>query len=179
MVSFGGIVKFPLYPACAQPVRNLLRKAAQGFPAGQRVFLNQRTKEQIMEGTFLPTTAVEREQLDWGTLGWISRPSSTGAAQLVVIEVNLLPGCGHNFHKHPDQEEVIYVLAGQVEQWLREEKRLLGPGDSVFIPADVVHASFNIGNEPAKVLAILGPCVSGGGYVSVEVGDQAPWNTLR
>ncbi len=132
-----------------------------------------------MQGQFRPSTTVERDQLDWGSLGWLSRPATSGAEKLVVIEVNFLPGYGHNFHKHPDQEEVIYVIAGQVEQWLEDEKRLLGPGDSVFIPADVVHASFNIGTEPAKVLAILGPCVSDAGYVSVEVADQAPWNTLR
>jgi hypothetical protein len=43
----------------------------------------------------------------------------------------------------------------------------------------VVHASFNVSSHPAKVMAILGPCVGEGGYVSVEVGDQAPWNGLR
>ena len=132
-----------------------------------------------MQGQFLPTTVVERDQLDWGSLGWLSRPATTNAEKLVVLEVNLLPGHGHNFHKHPDQEEVIYVISGQVEQWLEQEKRLLSPGDSAFIPADVVHASFNVGSESAKVLAILSPCVGEAGYVSVEVGDQAPWNTLR
>ena len=98
---------------------------------------------------------------------------------MVVIEVNFNPGHGHNFHKHPDQEEVIYVVEGAIEQWLEQEKRLLGPGDSVFIPADIVHASFNTSSSPAKVLAILAPCVTAAGYVSVEMGDQAPWNSLR
>jgi quercetin dioxygenase-like cupin family protein len=97
----------------------------------------------------------------------------------VVIEVNLTPDHGHNFHKHPDQEEVIYVIEGQVEQWLEQNKRVLGPGDSIFIPKDVVHASFNTGKTTAKLLAILAPAVTAAGYVSVEVGDQAPWNSLR
>ena len=132
-----------------------------------------------MSGKFVVAAAAERESLDWGSLAWLSRPASTGAAALTVIEVTLLPGKGHNFHKHPDQEEVIYVLQGAVEQWLDQEKRVLGPGDSVFIPADVVHASFNAGSAPAQVMAILGPCVGEGGYVSMEMGDQAPWNALR
>jgi quercetin dioxygenase-like cupin family protein len=132
-----------------------------------------------MNGKFSPSSQVEREQLSWGSLGWLSRPASTGARELVVIEVNLTPGHGHNFHKHPDQEEVIYVVEGQVEQWLEQEKRLLGPGDSVFIQKDIVHASFNISPQPAKLLAILAPCISEAGYVSVEVGDQEPWRNLR
>jgi quercetin dioxygenase-like cupin family protein len=132
-----------------------------------------------MAGKFTTAAQAERQSLDWGSLAWISRPSSTGAANLTVIEVTLNPGKGHNFHKHPDQEEVIYVVEGAVEQWLEQNKQALKPGDSVFIPANVVHASFNVGSQPAKLMAILGPCVGEGGYVSVEMGDQAPWNSLR
>jgi len=132
-----------------------------------------------MAGKFILAAGVEREQLAWGSLGWLSRPATTGAQQLVVIEVTLAPGHGHNFHKHPDQEEVIYVIEGAVEQWLEQEKRLLTPGDSIYIPANVVHASFNVADAPAKLLAILAPCVTAAGYVSVEVGDQAPWDGLR
>ena len=43
----------------------------------------------------------------------------------------------------------------------------------------MVHASFNAGTDEAKLAAILGPCVGDVGYVSVEMGDEAPWNTLR
>ena len=132
-----------------------------------------------MSGRFILGSQVERDQLDWGSLGWLSRPSTTGAEDLVVIEVNFLPGSGHNFHKHPDQEEVIYVVQGQVEQWLEQSKQVLGPGDSIFIPKNVVHASFNVFDQPVKVLAILGPCVTEAGYVSVEMADQEPWKSLR
>ena len=90
-----------------------------------------------------------------------------------------MPGFGHNFHKHPDQEEVIYVIDGQIEQWLDKNNQLLGNGDSVFIGAGVVHASFNVSDRPARLLAILGPCVGEGGYELVEVFDQEPWKSLR
>jgi quercetin dioxygenase-like cupin family protein len=132
-----------------------------------------------MSGKFIPAAQADREKLDWGTLAWLSRPTTTEAEQLVVIEVNLSPGHGHNFHKHPEQEEVIYVIEGSIEQWLRQEKRMLNPGDSVFIPADTVHASFNVSSRPAKLLAILGPCVGPEGYQLVDVSGDAPWNALR
>ena len=133
-----------------------------------------------MSGMFVPAAETIREQLDWGSLGWCCRPSATAAEQVVVIEVTLIPGGGHAFHKHPRQEEVIYIIAGSVEQWLGEEKRTLGPGDSIFIPADGVHASFNTTENDAKLLAILGPCIGReDGYEVVEVADQEPWNGLR
>ena len=132
-----------------------------------------------MNGKFLPSGEVERDTLDWGQMGWLSRPSTTGAGKLAVIDVTLNPGKGHNFHKHPDQEEVIYLIDGKIEQWIEEEKRELVPGDSVFIAADVVHASFNIGSGPVKLIAILGPCSGPEGYALVDVADQEPWSSLR
>jgi quercetin dioxygenase-like cupin family protein len=132
-----------------------------------------------MQRRFTIARETEPEALDWGRLRWLCNPPSTGAKDLTVIDVTLLPGKGHNFHKHPDQEEVILCIAGEVEQWVDREKRILGPGDSAFIPAGVVHASFNVGNSEAKVAAILGPCKGAIGYEVVEMGAEAPWNTLR
>jgi quercetin dioxygenase-like cupin family protein len=133
-----------------------------------------------MSGKFVPADEVLREQLDWGGLAWCCRPADTGAKDLVVMEVTLAPGGGHAFHKHPGQEEVIYVIDGQVEQWLDQEKRMLGPGDSVFITGDTVHASFNTGQADARLLAIVSPCVNRqSGYEVTEVAGQEPWSGLR
>lgn len=131
-----------------------------------------------MSGQFVLASQVHRDSLDWGDLGWMSNPA-VGASKLTVLEVILKSGAGHNFHKHPDQEEAIYVIDGQVEQWLEQKKQVLKTGDAVVIPADTVHASFNVGTGPAKLLAILGPCVGETGYELVDVSEEAPWNGLR
>lgn len=130
-------------------------------------------------GHFLIKDQTTPEVLDWGQLRWLSTPPVTGANQLTVIEVELKPGEGHDFHHHPDQEEVIYIIAGKVEQWVDQEPRQLKSGDSCFIPAGMVHASFSSADMPAKLLAILGPCVGEGGYELVDMADQAPWKDLR
>ncbi len=132
-----------------------------------------------MTRRFAIAAEVEPEVLDWGELRWLSHPPSTAAGHLTVIDVRLSPGKGHDFHKHPDQEEVILVIAGQVEQWVDRDKRMLGPGDSAFIPADVVHASFNVGAGEAKIAAILGPCVGEIGYELVDMAGEEPWKGLR
>ena len=132
-----------------------------------------------MVGKFIVANETPREANDAGASRRLSDPPTTGARQLTVIEVQFDPGKGHDFHKHPDQEEMILVLAGTVEQWVDREKRMLGPGDSAFIPAGVVHASFNPGVQSARIVAILGPCVGQTGYEVVEVADEAPWRTLR
>jgi quercetin dioxygenase-like cupin family protein len=132
-----------------------------------------------MGGKFVIAKETQLETLDWGKLGWMSNPPNTGAKQLTVIDVNLASGKGHDFHKHPDQEEVIYVVGGKVEQWVDREKRILGAGDCAFIPADMVHASFNVGDGDAKIVAILAPCVGPIGYELVDMSSEAPWKDLR
>ena len=131
-----------------------------------------------MTGKFISSTEVKREELPWGSLAWFSSPAASNATDLVVLEVTLTPGGGHAFHKHPNQEEVLYVMEGEIEQWVDREKRALRPGDSAFIGADVVHASFNVSDRNAKLLAILGPCIGAEGYELVDVAAQEPWASL-
>lgn len=133
-----------------------------------------------MKNYFFTEANKEKELLDWGSTTRLSGPKLTEAKDLLVIEVELLPRMGHDFHKHPNQEEVIYVLEGIVEQWVGQEKRILKSGDSAFIPAAMVHASFNTSDtDTAKVMAILGPCVGEEAYEIVEVHTESPWRSLR
>ncbi len=128
---------------------------------------------------FVMAGDVREEEFDWGTIGWRSVPPVTGAKHLAVLDVRLEPGFGHDFHKHPQQEEMIVVKSGRIEQWIERERQELGPGDSVFIDADVVHASFNTGTESALLQVVLGPSVGEGGYDLVDVAGEEPWASLR
>ena len=94
------------------------------------------------------------------------------------MDVTLTPGGAHAFHKHPDQDEMIIVKSGRVNQWLEEEHRELGPGDSIYIDKDIVHASYNDFDETAELQVILAPAMGEGGYELVDVSGDAPWATL-
>lgn len=122
---------------------------------------------------------VKRDSFDWGEVGWRCIPPITGSTRLAVLDVVLGPGGGHAFHKHVDQEEMIIVTSGRIEQWIEREKHELGPGDSVYIDADVVHASFNTSSEDAHLQVVLGPSVGEGGYELVDVSGEEPWASLR
>ena len=132
-----------------------------------------------MNGRFFSRDELAWETPYWGKMTWMARPDLTGSRDIVVGEVEFAPGGSHDFHYHPGQEEALYVLEGSVEQWLDREHRVLGPGESVFIARDVVHASFNVNDGPSRIVVVLGPCAGEEGYVAVEVADQEPWNGLR
>jgi quercetin dioxygenase-like cupin family protein len=128
--------------------------------------------------SFRRADEIARDEHDWGTFAAVSSPAD-GAERIMTVEAVFLPGKSHAFHRHPNQEEVIYVLDGELEQWVEEERRVLQAGDAVIIPAAVVHASYNESDRPARILAILSPCIGDEGYEVEELADVEPWRSLR
>ena len=129
--------------------------------------------------TFVKQSGMTTDHVDWGSIGWRVRPENTGCKSFVVMDVGLDPGFGHDFHQHPEQDELITVLAGRIEQWIDREKTILDVGDSVYLDRDVVHASFNVGDVPARLFVVLAASVGDEGYQLVDVSAEEPWNGLR
>jgi quercetin dioxygenase-like cupin family protein len=129
--------------------------------------------------TFVKQDEIRQEQFDWGVIGWRCAPQNTGSKHLVVMDVTLEPGEGHDFHVHPGQEEMIIVTAGRIEQYVERNSTVLEVGDSVYIDADIVHASFNVGEETARLQVVIGPSIGEGGYGLVDVSGEEPWASVR
>ena len=77
---------------------------------------------------FVTQAEMQVEQLPWGPHDWLCRPGLTDAKDLLVVRVHMPPGEAHKFHKHPEMEEIIYILAGSAEQWVDREKRISDRG---------------------------------------------------
>jgi quercetin dioxygenase-like cupin family protein len=128
---------------------------------------------------FVKREDVEQERFDWGTIGWRCRPANTGARRLVVMDVTLEPGEGHQFHRHDGQEEMIIVTQGSITQYLERDSSALHTGDSIYIDEGVVHASYNDGDETAHLQVVIGPALGEDGYGLVDVSADEPWVSLR
>ncbi len=128
---------------------------------------------------FIEHDAIEPDRVPWGERRTLSSPSSTGSEQIVLLHVTLRPGAFHAFHRHPEQEEMLFVLEGTVEQWVGTERRVLSTGDSCFIPRDIPHASFNESGEVVRLLAVLSPAVGPTGHTMIDVSTEEPWASLR
>jgi quercetin dioxygenase-like cupin family protein len=132
-----------------------------------------------MAGTFKAAAERAREAHDTGFVAPAVQPAD-GGQRIVAVEAGFdANGGSHPFHTHPGQEEVIWVLEGRIEQWIEQERRELGPGDVAVVPADAVHGTYNTGDVPARILAILSPPVGESGYSAVDVSGEEPWASLR
>lgn len=109
---------------------------------------------------------------------WHYNPEITIFSDTILVKV-IMPKKGyHNFHRHPEMNEIIYILKGTAEQWVENEKQILKPGDSVYIDPDVVHATFNIGEEELEFLAILAPA-SGWESGTIDEFMNLPYSEYR
>lgn len=118
------------------------------------------------------------EDAPWGPHEWLSRPDITETEDLLLVRVRMPPGKGHAFHRHPAMEEIIYVVSGTAEQWVDRESRVLGPGETAHIPADVVHGTYNAGEGTLVFLAILSPAKFEGPAL-IDMSTEEPWASLR
>ena len=128
--------------------------------------------------SFITGRAARVYDMPWGKHEWLSEPALTGAADLALVRVTMPPGTGHQFHRHPELEEIIYVVDGIAEQWVNRAKRRLRTGDVAFIPRNVVHGTYNPGRRPWTFLAILSPAASKGPAV-IDCFNDEPWRRLR
>ena len=133
-----------------------------------------------MSSSFVKQADVRQEEFDWGVIGWRLTPDK-GSKRLVIMDVALAPGEGHDFHRHPGQEEMIIVKQGEITQYIEQESTSLGSGDSVFLDEGVIHASFNEGAETVHLQVVIGPSLASEptGYGLEDVSGEQPWASLR
>lgn len=80
----------------------------------------------------------------------------TGGAYC-LLEVSLAPGMAVPCHTHTREDEVYFVLAGDLEATVGEETFVLHPGDTLLAPRDIPHQLRNSGNTTNHYLLVFSP----------------------
>lgn len=109
---------------------------------------------------------------------WHYHPEIIEKAESYMVKVVVPEGDGHDFHRHPEMHEILYILKGKAEQWIEGEMQYLEVGDSVYIDADVVHATFNAGDGELIFLAVLSP-PKGWEAGTLDVSQEEPYVSYR
>jgi quercetin dioxygenase-like cupin family protein len=80
---------------------------------------------------------------------------ATGARALSLMTSTFVPGGGYPFlHVHRSLEEMFYVVSGEIEYRLGDDRISAGAGSTIFIPPGVAHCFKGIGTEPASIVVI-------------------------
>ena len=67
------------------------------------------------------------------------RIHAIGGEQVLLCRVQYGPGKQVPWHAHPDTEQVMYILDGEVEMTIEEETKTLGAGDVVVVNRGIEH----------------------------------------
>jgi mannose-6-phosphate isomerase-like protein (cupin superfamily) len=98
------------------------------------------------------------------TQNLVGGASPIQAAAFSLGHVTLDPNGGQVPWHNQDQEEIYFILEGEGEMCLGNEKSLLNTGQVVYIPPRVFHQLTNTGSSPLRMIYCYGPA-----------GDVAHW----
>lgn len=93
-------------------------------------------------------------------------PSNSDARNLSVGLSVYPAGSAPAGHIHPNEEEVVHVIAGMGKLITSEGTVSLEPGTTVYIPPGLHHATVADGTEPLQLLCSFSPPVVPGSYES-------------
>jgi quercetin dioxygenase-like cupin family protein len=79
------------------------------------------------------------------------------AGQLSVMESSYPPGLSVHPHVHAGEDEMFYLLAGELEGFCEDEPWTAAAGSFVFVPRDRTHGFTVTSTEAARALVITGP----------------------
>jgi putative monooxygenase len=82
-----------------------------------------------------------------------------GSRFLWIARLTLEPGSQVDTHYHPNSEEAMTIVEGNLEAILGDEVVTLGPGDTVLAPPGVKHGFINRSPSQADLLAAF-PTIS-------------------
>src|SRR5262249_10409378 len=97
-----------------------------------------------------------RDYFDVG-LGSICLSGEDTGGGYCLLEVSLAPGMGVPRHTHTREDEAYYVLTGELEVIVGEERFVLREGDSLIAPRDIPHQLRNSGSAENHYLLMFSP----------------------
>jgi quercetin dioxygenase-like cupin family protein len=77
--------------------------------------------------------------------------------QLGVMESTYPPGLSVSSHRHAGEDEMLYVLAGEMQGFCDDSQWTATAGSFVFVPRDRPHGFVVTSDAPARALVIVGP----------------------
>lgn len=106
----------------------------------------------IMQFSVQGFNSVKEVKFPWGWIRWMMNTELDPAASQTFGIVQIDAGKRNQLHKHPNCEELLYVLSGSFESVVGGRRVVMHAGDMIRIPANVPHQGINNTNEPMRAV---------------------------
>lgn len=92
----------------------------------------------------------------FGDITWFVSARACGAKELTVGRTDIPVGGRNPLHRHPNCEEAIYLLKGEMDQVVEGHPTVrLKAGEAVLVPRNLNHQAINAGTVPAELLIVF------------------------
>jgi quercetin dioxygenase-like cupin family protein len=94
----------------------------------------------------------EAHIFDWGSIQWLVSESIFSGAAITVGHVEIRAGTKNPRHQHPNCDEVLVLLEGELDHTVDDRVTHLKPGMAIFIPRGIGHDAVNTGSVTARMI---------------------------
>jgi quercetin dioxygenase-like cupin family protein len=108
-----------------------------------------------MHTPFVSAAEAREVPLPHCMLRWLCQGEFSDLQGLAFGEATFPAGGGHGPHRHPNAEEILYVLRGRALQGVSDEERELHPGDVAPVRRGELPRTRSIGDEPLVLLVLF------------------------
>jgi quercetin dioxygenase-like cupin family protein len=143
-------------PPNSQEVLEVVRRT-QVYLQGllREIALAQQAPPPVARCVALRPAEIGIEKYGSAEICWMINRKGTGANEITLGKTVLPPGEGNPVHRHPNCEEALYLLKGEIEHFIKgaaQERVRLKAGEAILIPRNVIHNATNVGTGPAELL---------------------------
>ena len=96
-----------------------------------------------------------QEKFEWGQLTWYANRRLGNSRDMTLGQCIIKPGRENPRHYHPNCEEALQLVQGEIEHSLGDELFTMSPGDTIVIPANIMHNARNIGSGEAVMTIVF------------------------
>lgn len=112
------------------------------------------------------------DTIEWAGVTFRTILDTTATAGCMsIVEIVAPPQFSPPRHVQHGEDETFVVLSGEIEVWLEGALRIVGPGQSAFVPRGREHSFRVLGNRPCRHLVILTPGGFEGFFADMAAGQ--------
>ena len=112
------------------------------------------TPTQPAAGILASRGAGQLAEFAWGAIEWLFNGELAPGAEQTLGYVEIAPGQKNPLHAHPNCEELLYLIEGELDHSLEGEVYRMQPGQVIRVPAGAQHDARNVGATTARMVII-------------------------
>lgn len=109
----------------------------------------------MIDGQVRRAVGAAAETTPFGSVHWAVRAGDPEGAETTIGLAIFDAGQGNARHIHPNCEEVVYVMDGEVVHTLGDQSTTLRAGDLIVVPRNVPHRLINRSGAPVRAYIVF------------------------